>query len=285
MIDPASSLVVPALAAAVALLAWSVVMLWSSSPKTPGTGSKRSRTARSAQRRSLLPLAIGLAIAGALWIGLDQPLLAAGFLVVWTGATRLLRSRGEREVEGRELQFAVEAIATAGRALRSGIPMTGVLRILADETRGQTQAAFQEVVARESLGEDLASSIRAVLLPSPIPSLRAFGLALIQQISAGGNLSEVTDRLARSLVERERIRRRIRTILAYGRAAAIVLAITPLIAVPLLCNLVDGYSALLFESPRGQALLFIAALMLVVGGISIQRLTVVDRHAAQRGAA
>jgi tight adherence protein B len=124
-----------------------------------------------------------------------------------------------------------------------------------------------------------------VLLSSPIPALRAFGLSLIQQISAGGNLAEVTDRLAKSLVERERIRRRIKTILAYGRAAAIVLSLTPLIAVPVLCRLVDGYAALLFNSGTGQILLVTAALMLVVGGVMIQRMTGVDRTLSPRGVA
>lgn len=285
MSEPITSLAVPALAAALTLLAWTCVVLWGS--VSPGHSMRQSprRASTSRARRSLTPLAAGLVMAGVLWIWMDEPLLAAGAMVLWMGAVRILRSRGDRRREDTELQFAVEAIGTAGRALRSGIPMTGVLHILAEESRGQTRVAFQEVVSREALGEELALSVRSVLLPSPIPALRAFGLSLIQQISAGGNLAEVTDRLARSLVERERIRRRTRTILAYGRAAAMVLSVTPLIAVPLLCHLVDGYTALLFASPRGQSLLFVAALMLVAGGISIQRMTVVDRVHAQGGVA
>jgi tight adherence protein B len=285
MTEQLMSFAIPALAAAATLLAWSGVLLWGSAFRG------RAESARPAQRNSRaratppsrVPMAIGLALAGALWIGLDQPLLAAGAMAVWMGAISLLRTRRERQVEERELQFAIDAIGSAGRALRSGIPMTGVLGILAEEGRGQTQLAFREIVSREALGEDLASSVRAVLLPSRIPALRSFGLALIQQISAGGNLSDVTDRLAMSLVERARVRRRIRTILAYGRSAAIVLSITPLIAVPVLCQLVEGYSNLLFDSAKGQVLLVMAALMIVVGGVSIQRMTGIDTSASSRG--
>ncbi|MBU3728790.1 MAG: hypothetical protein FGM37_06010 [Phycisphaerales bacterium] len=284
MTEQLTTFAIPALAAAVTLLAWSGILLWGSSSRGRAGSARPGRRIPRAPRPSRLPLAIGLAIAGVLWIGLDQPLLAAGAMAVWMGATSLIRTRRERQVEERELQFAIDAIGTAGRALRSGIPMTGVLGILAEEGRGQTQLAFREIVSREALGEDLASSVRVVLLPSRIPALRAFGLALIQQISAGGNLSDVTDRLAMSLVERARIRRRIRTILAYGRSAAIVLSITPLIAVPVLCQLVDGYSNLLFDSAKGQVLLVMAALMIVVGGVSIQRITGVDTMASTRGA-
>lgn len=284
MTEQLTTFAIPALAAAATLLAWSGIVLWGSSSRRRAGSARPGRRMPRAARTSRLPLAIGLAIAGVLWVGLDQPLLAAGAMAVWMGATSLLRTRRARQIEEKELQFAIDAIGTAGRALRSGIPMTGVLGILAEEGRGQTQVAFREIVSREALGEDLASSVRAVLLPSRIPALRAFGLALIQQISAGGNLADVTDRLAMSLVERARIRRRIRTILAYGRSAAIVLSITPLIAVPVLCQLVDGYSNLLFDSAKGQVLLVMAALMIVVGGVSIQRMTGVDTLASTRGA-
>ena len=229
-------------------------------------------------------LIIGLAIAGALWIGFQQPLLAAGAMLIWMGGVRIARNRRRVRKENEELQHAAEAVSSAGRALRSGIPLSGVLRILASESRGDTQRAFREIESREALGEDLTSSIQAVLLTSPIPALRAFGLALIQQVGSGGNLAEVTDRLARSLIERSRVRRRTKTILAYGRSAAIVLTITPLLAVPILLQLLEGYRGLLFGSPTGHLLLVIAAALLVIGAASIQRFTEVDRI-VKRGAA
>jgi Flp pilus assembly protein TadB len=48
---------------------------------------------------------------------------------------------------------------------------------------------------------------------------------------------------------------------------------------------VDGYAALLFNSGTGQILLVTAALMLVVGGVMIQRMTGVDRTLSPRGVA
>jgi tight adherence protein B len=225
---------------------------------------------------------VGLAIAAVLWGVLDEPLLSSAMLVAWIGVTRLLRVRRARRVEDEELRYAVEAIGTAGRALRSGIPMAGVLRILADETRGTAREAFREVLARESLGEDLASGIRGVLLRSSVPALRAFGLALIQHVSAGGNIADVTDRLAQSLVERTRIRRRTQTILAYGRSASFALALTPLVAVPMLCELVDGYAQLLLDTPTGHALIVSATVLLVLGTVTIQRLSNVEPIVAGR---
>lgn len=275
-----TAITVPALAAAMTLLAWTFILMRSGSASP--RGMERARAAPRAERDRPWTLAIGIAIAGALWLGLDQPVLAAASMLLWTGGVRMMRIRRQRRAEGEELQHAIEAIGTAGRALRSGIPLAGVLRILATDSRGETQRAFREIETRGALGEDLASSIESVLLASPIPALRAFGLALIQQIAAGGNLAEVTDRLARSLVERSRIRRRIRTILAYGRAAAIALALTPLLVVPMLCQMLDGYAALLFGSSTGHVLLIVASSLLVAGAAAIQRLTGVDQLSARR---
>lgn len=275
-----TAIAVPALAAAITLLAWTFILLRSGAASVPRPD--RARFQARGQDEGPWALIVGLAIAGALWLGLDQPMLAAAAMMLWVGTVRVMRTRGRRRAESDELQNAVEAIGTAGRALRSGIPLPGVLRILASESRGETQRAFREIEARGSLGEDLASSIQSVLLASPIPALRAFGLALIQQVAAGGNLAEVTDRLARSLVERSRIRRRMRTILAYGRSAAIALVLTPLLVVPMLCQLLDGYADLLFRSSTGHVLLIIAAAMLMTGVAVIQRLTGVDHVSARR---
>jgi tight adherence protein B len=275
-----TAVAVPALAASITLLAWTfLLMRGSAAAKVP---DRLSAYTRRSQDDGPWALVVGLALSAALWIGLDQPLLAAAALVLWTGGVRIMRTRRRRRAEGEELQNAIEAIGTAGRALRSGIPLAGVLRILVTESRGETQRAFREIESRGALGEDLASSIESVLLHSPVPALRAFGLALIQQVAAGGNLAEVTDRLARSLVERARIRRRMRTILAYGRAAAVALAVTPLLVVPMLCQMLEGYAALLFQSPTGHVLLIVAASMLVAGAASIQRFTGVDQVSARR---
>ena len=188
----------------------------------------------------------------------------------------MMRSRRRRRLADQEEAFAVEAIGTASRALRAGIPVSGMLQMLADESRGQTRLAMREMMQREGMGEELASCIRSVLLASPLPALRAFGMALVVQLSAGGNLAETTDRLALSLVERSRVRRRARTIMAYSRNAANVLAITPLLAVPMLASLVDGYAGVLLDRPEGNVLLGASAFMLVMGLLMIQRMSRVD---------
>ena len=237
---------------------------------TPTLGPTESPAGR------LILLVLGLAFAGVFWIFGERPLLAAAVFAVWNLAVVILRSRARARRAVEEERNAVEAIAGASRALRAGIPLGGMLEILAVESRGEAGRAFREIVRRESLGEDLAAAIRRVLLRSPLPALRAFGLAVIVQINAGGNLADTTERLARSLVERGRMRRRARTIVSYSRTAATVLSVLPLIAVPLMAWLVDDYLVLLLDRPVGNILLGISAVLLVAGIASIQRFGRID---------
>jgi tight adherence protein B len=197
-------------------------------------------------------------------------------LVLSAGAFLVLRARRRNEYARQEESYAIEAIRTADRALRAGIPISGVLRILADESQGTAQIAFREILARDELGEELGVAVRAVLMRSPVHALRAFGLALVLQLRAGGNLADVTDRLAQSLVERMRMRRRARTIVTYSRTAANVIAVLPLIAIPMMSWLLDGYSDVLLESRGGNVVLAIASLMIVTGIVLIQRLGRLD---------
>ncbi len=236
-------------------------------------GTTRPATEKQALERLRLPLfAAGLGITGVLWFGAGKPLLGAAFFAAWQMALMILRSQSRASDALREEQYAVEAIETASRALRAGIPLSGMLQILAQEARGEAGRAFREIVQRESLGEELAAAVRNVLVRSPISALRAFGLSLAIQVSAGGNLADTTDRLASSLVERSRVRRRARAIVAYSRTAASVLSVLPLLAVVLMCSLVDGYAEMLLDSETGNVMLATAALVIIAGLAAIQRL-------------
>lgn len=242
-----------------------------------GRGDSEGPPAQVAPTKSALPFVLaGFAIAAMVWWVGERPGPAVVALVLWQGAGAILRARRQREMAEREERHAIQAIGAASRSLRAGIPLAAMLQMLADESEGRTRQALREVVQRESLGEELSSAIRQVLLRSPLASLRAFGLALVVQGSAGGNLADATDRLAMSLVERGRVRRRARTIMSYSRNASRVLAVTPLVAIPVLAWAVDGYTRVLLDRPEGNLILAAAAIMLTLGLLTIQRMSRIE---------
>jgi len=237
---------------------------------TPATGATSSPTAR------LLRVVLLAAAMLVLWTLTDRPALASTLVVLWAGIIWLLRSRAQQRRRMEEESHAIDAIGAASRALRAGIPVNGMLEFLATESRGLAGKAFREVVQRESLGEDVPRVIRQVLLASPLTALRAFGLTLLSQLESGGDIADTADRLVRALIERRRMHRRARTIMAYTRAAATLLAVLPAVVVPLLCYLLDEYAQFMLRTPTGNLMLAACACLLVVGTTLIQRLSRLD---------
>ena len=78
--DGISGLLVPALAAAMTLVAWAALMMRAGRGEQSVEGRIRSMPSTGGVGRGILPLGIGLAVTGFIWAGLDNPLLAAAFL-------------------------------------------------------------------------------------------------------------------------------------------------------------------------------------------------------------
>jgi Flp pilus assembly protein TadB len=264
----AVQLELPALAAIGVLAIWWLAVV---RPAIRGKGEAASPPRSQTGGGLLVPL-VGLGVAASIWHLTERTGPAVAVLVLWTGFFALLRARTRGRIETEEERHALEAISTASRVLRAGIPLSGMLSILAEQAQGEAGRTFREISRRERLGEDLSAAVRHTLLASRQPSLRAFGLALEVHLAAGGNLAEAGDRLAKSLLERSFVRRRAKTILAYGRLAAGLLTVFPVIVVAMMSASVAEYWPFLVDRPEGNLMMGIAALLVVAGLVTIERI-------------
>ncbi|MFM9179990.1 MAG: type II secretion system F family protein [Phycisphaerales bacterium] len=275
---------VPALAAAIAMAMWYWALVM------PALRAERAKAASGADAaQPPAPVADRHWIEGrafnfvgiAAWLvvtvlGGSEGLAFASFAVSF-GAVSVSRSRIRARRAEREEREVLEAIGTAAVGLRAGLPLAGVLQILAAESGGEPGRAFREVVRRESMGQDLSGAVERVLVGSRLMALRGFGLALMVHASAGGNLSAASDRIARSLIDRARIRRRSRTILAYGMFAANFLAVAPVLAFLVIGLQLEEYADLMLNRPVGHLLMGMAAALVVVGLVTVRRMSSFER--------
>ncbi len=233
-------------------------------------GGRREPRRRRSSNATIVP--IFAALAGLSWWMSDRPVIG---VVVFVGAMAILnaiRNRQRQKQERFEESAALSALGVAARALRAGIPLAGVLEILGREAKGQTGEAFRQVLHRETLGEPLSIAIREVLLSSDRPELRAFGLAMIVQATSGGDLATTTDRLVRSLVDRDFVRRRVRSILLYARGATSLLAFFPIVMFFMMGSAVDGYLDFVLDRPAGNVLLLVSAGLVFLGLLAVQKI-------------
>ena len=272
---------VPALAALIAAATWYLAFVRpalrterSSAPKDGATdGPPPERHWIEGRPFNFAGIAAWLLVTA---LGGSDGLAFAAFALAF-GTVSVARSRIRARRAEREERDVLDAIGTAAVGLRAGIPLAGVLQILAAESRGEPGRAFREVSRRESMGQDFGGAVERVLVGSRLVALRMFGLALLVHASAGGNLSAASDRIARSLIDRARMRRRTRTILAYGIFAANFLALAPVAAFLVIAFQLEEYADLMLNQPIGHLLVGMAATLVVVGLVSVRRMSSFDR--------
>ncbi len=283
----ASPWAVPALSGVIAFAIWYLALV------RPTYRAERARMAEAAADMSATPDAPrerhwvesrpmnhAAPVAGLLvwFLGGSEGVGFATFALV-AGAVSVSRTRIRARRAEREERDILDAIGTAATGLRAGIPLAGVMQLLATEARGEPGRAFREVVRREAMGQDFIGAVERALAGSRLVALRVFGLALIVSVSAGGNLSSAADRIVGSLIDRARMRRRTRTILAYGVFAANLLAVAPLLGFLFLSIQLEEYSDLMLRQPLGHLLLGLSAALVVIGILSVRRMSAFDRIA------
>jgi tight adherence protein B len=98
---------------------------------------------------------------------------------------------------------------------------------------------------------------------------------LIQKES-GGNLAEVLDKTAHVIRERFRLKRQIATHTAQGRLTGWILTFMPVVLGFALYWVNPTMMSLLWKTPIGVKLMWIASGMIVVGGFIIRQIVNMD---------
>jgi Flp pilus assembly protein TadB len=110
-------------------------------PAVSPTPSTQARVAALISNPRVRPY-LGIAVAAVIWMVGGRGGLAVAFLALWYAGRALLRARERNRVSLEQERCALHAITTASRALRAGIPIAGMMQILANEGEGDAGKAF-----------------------------------------------------------------------------------------------------------------------------------------------
>ncbi len=101
-------------------------------------------------------------------------------------------------------------------------------------------------------------------------------MAINIQREVGGNLAEVLQTTAETMVQRNRLRREMKALTAEGRISAIVLALMPVFLFGAISVLNPGYIQPLLENTMGIIIMIIGGLFILVGIYWMQKIVKVD---------
>ncbi|MGD9713151.1 MAG: type II secretion system F family protein [Thermomicrobiales bacterium] len=166
-----------------------------------------------------------------------------------------------------------DAFDLMSRVLRSGQTISQGLQAVAEEFGMPISSEFGYCYEQMNLGLPPDTALRDLARRTGVLEIRIFVLAVVIHRQAGGNLSELLDKLAGVVRERFRIRGMINSLTAQGRLQAGILLSLPPLMFLLLVFLSPEYELMLFDYPW-----MIAAALgsMTVGALWIRRVVNFD---------
>ncbi|MBN2473592.1 MAG: type II secretion system F family protein [Pirellulales bacterium] len=198
------------------------------------------------------------------WIGLDN--LVFGVLVclfLLSAPWYLLRRMAEKHRQRIEDQLA-DAMVTLANAVRAGLSLAQSMEILASQCPKPINAEFHQIVAEYKMGKPLEQTLLEAKERLKSENFALFAAAVLASHESGGRLNETVERIAQSVLELQRLERKVLSETAQARRSAIYMALAPAFIL-IVYYFVDPINTrLLFTEPAGHLLLAVALVLNVI---------------------
>jgi len=143
-----------------------------------------------------------------------------------------------------------DAIELLVRGLRSGLPVTETLGVVAGEVPGPVGEEFKLVTERIKIGRTMEDALQDTADRLNMPEFSFFCITLAIQRETGGNLAETLANLADVLRKRAQMKLKIRAMSSESKASAYIVGSLPFIVFGLIYWVNPGYIGNFFVDDR-----------------------------------
>ncbi len=196
-------------------------------------------------------LGIALAVTVIVYLRSGAPLLSLGVgLLIGAGLPHLIVGWFiKKRTNAFNTKFP-DAIELLVRGLRSGLPVTETLAVVATEIPGPVGIEFKGIVERIKIGRTMEESLQETADRLGIPEFNFFCITLAIQRETGGNLAETLSNLADVLRKRAQMKLKIRAMSSESKASAYIVGALPFIVFAMIWWINPGYIGGFFEDDR-----------------------------------
>jgi tight adherence protein B len=199
-----------------------------------------------------------------LWLGLGSLIFAAlAFVFLAAAPWYLLRRMAARHRQKIEDQLA-DAMVTLANAVRAGLSLAQSMEILAAQCPKPINAEFHQIVAEYNLGKPLDRTLTEAKQRLHSENSALFAAALLASHESGGRLNETVERIAQSVLELQRLERKVMSETAQARKSAVYMALAPAFILVAYYFVDPQNTSQLFTTVFGQMLLATAVVLNVV---------------------
>ena len=232
-----------------------------------------------------IPLAPGEAITAAFGIAIIAGLfgwITSGTVggILYFGAVvvlvfGLLRWAGGREKRRFENQLP-DTLTLLSTSLRAGYSLLQAVEAVAAEAPDPTAREFGRAIAEARLGRSVTESLDGITARTQSKDFEWAVMAIEIQREVGGNLAEVLQTVADTMLQRNRLRGEIKALTAEGRISAFVLGSLPFFMGFFLWTTNPDYIAPLFEETMGLIAIGIGLVLMAAGVFWLRKIIDID---------
>lgn len=180
--------------------------------------------------------ALFLAFAIGLLIGAGLPHLVVGYFI------------GKR-ANAFTVKFP-DAIELLVRGLRSGLPVTETLGVVAKEIPGPVGEEFKLITESIKIGKTMEDALQSTADRLSMPEFNFFCITLAIQRETGGNLAETLANLSDVLRKRAQMKLKIRAMSSESKASAYIVGVLPFLVFFMIWWINPGYIGKFFIDER-----------------------------------
>ena len=174
----------------------------------------------------------------------------------WYIVARAARNRRERI----EDQLA-DSMVMFSSGIRAGLSLPQSMELLAHESPRPIRQEFTQMVGEYQMGKPLERVLEETKERLKSENFALFAAALLASRASGGRLNETVERIARSILEMQRLERKIQAETAQAKRSALYMAAVPPFILIVYAWLDPNNVSLLFTTLPGQLMLATAVVL------------------------
>lgn len=167
----------------------------------------------------------------------------------------------------------VDALSRMGNALKAGFSILQAFESIVQEGQNPIAQEFGVFLHQIRVGMKFEDALRELDRRVGSADLTLTVRAIEVARLTGGNLTDVFEKIAATIRERVRIEGRVRALTAQGRLQGIVVGAMPLLLLAAMSLIDPRMMAGFFTSVPGIALLVLALVLEIAGGLLIRKIT------------
>ncbi len=216
----------------------------------------------------IVGLLLGLFTGSVLWaIVAGIAVVVVLYLYVSSSASK------ERKKFDNQLPDILTLLATS---LRAGYSIMQAIEAVAAEAPGPSNREFGQTMAEIRLGRPMTEALGDIATRMESRDFEWVVMAIAIQREVGGNLAEVLQSVAETMLHRNRFRREVKALTAEGRLSMYIMLALPFVIALVISFLNPGYLVPLWTTLPGVVMVVTALMLMVIGALVMRKIVDIE---------